>query len=68
MEIIRAGRLIFLAGLEIESKRKKGRDKREIILVQVENRSEILFFFLIKLKVVFFRKKNLKSILYKEEG
>lgn len=33
-----------------------------------ENRSEILFFFLIKLKVVFFRKKNLKSILYKEEG
>lgn len=62
-----AGRLIFLAGLEIESKRKKGRDKREIILVQVENRSEILFF-LIKLKVVFFRKKNLKSILYKEEG
>lgn len=45
MEIIRAGRLIFLAGLEIESKWKKGRDKREIILVQVENRSEILFFF-----------------------
>lgn len=44
MEIIRAGRLIFLAGLEIESKWKKGRDKREIILVQVENRSEILFF------------------------
>lgn len=66
MEIIRAGRLIFLAGLEIESKWKKGRDKREIILVRIARR--FFFFFLIKLKVVFFRKKNLKSILYKEEG
>lgn len=65
MEIIRAGRLIFLAGLEIESKWKKGTDKREIILVRIARR---FFFFLIKLKVVFFRKKNLKSILYKEEG
>lgn len=66
MEIIRAGRLIFLAGLEIESKWKKGTDKREIILVRIARR--FFFFFLIKLKVVFFRKKNLKSILYKEEG
>lgn len=67
MEIIRAGRLIFLAGLEIESKWKKGTDKREIILVRIARRF-FFFFFLIKLKVVFFRKKNLKSILYKEEG
>lgn len=60
MEIIRAGRLIFLAGLEIESKWKKGRDKREIILVQVENRSEILFF-LIKIESCIFQEKEFEK-------
>lgn len=61
MEIIRAGRLIFLAGLEIESKRKKGRDKREIILVQVENRSEILFFFFDKIESCIFQEKEFEK-------
>lgn len=61
MEIIRAGRLILLAGLEIESKWKKGRDKREIILVQVENRSEIIFFFLIKIESCIFQEKEFEK-------
>lgn len=61
MEIIRAGRLIFLAGLEIESKWKKGRDKREIILVQVENRSEILFFFFDKIESCIFQEKEFEK-------
>lgn len=61
MEIIRAGRLIFLAGLEIESKWKKGRDKREIILMQVENRSEILFFFFDKIESCIFQEKEFEK-------
>lgn len=37
------GRLIFLVGLEIESKWKKGTNKGETILMQVEDRSKIFF-------------------------
>lgn len=68
VEIIRAGRLIFLAGLEIESKWKKGRDKREIILVQVENRSEILFFLDKNWKLYFSGKRIWKVYCIRRRG
>lgn len=54
------GRLIFL---EIESKWKKGTNKGETILVQVEDP----FFFFGKSKVVFsFRRKNFESVCITE--
>lgn len=58
MEIIRAGRLIFLAGLEIESKWKKGRDKREIILVRIARR---FFFFFDKIESYIFQEKEFEK-------
>lgn len=58
MEIIRAGRLIFLAGLEIESKWKKGTDKREIILVRIARR---FFFFFDKIESCIFQEKEFEK-------
>lgn len=59
MEIIRAGRLIFLAGLEIESKWKKGTDKREIILVRIARR--FFFFFFDKIESCIFQEKEFEK-------